>query len=63
MNKYDDDDLIRRLRESVGDEVEVVVYGNPPQNVALENVTHGYVIMDFDLNDTNNEPPFFPKLD
>ena len=39
----------RKALPHVGHEIECVVYGNPPVNVAVECVTCGVVIADADV--------------
>lgn len=52
--KYNEQDLIKRLVNSVGANVEIVTYRHPETNeilnVALENIDTGSVIIDFDLD-------------
>lgn len=53
-SKYEERDLIMRLLESVGADVQIVTYNHPEtgeiMNVALENNDTGSIIIDFDLD-------------
>lgn len=52
--KYEERDLIMRLLDSVGADVQIVTYNHPEtgeiMNVALENNDTGSIIIDFDLD-------------
>lgn len=51
--KYKQSDMIQRLLNSAGHEVEIVTYTHPETgevlNVALEDIDTGSVIVDYDL--------------
>ena len=51
--KYQQADMIQRLLDSAGQQVEIATYVHPETkkivNVALQNVETGSVIIDFDL--------------
>jgi hypothetical protein len=43
------------LIQHVGHQIEVVTYGNPPVNVAIECVDCNTVLLDFDVSDEEEE--------
>lgn len=51
--KYKQSDVIQRLLDSAGQEVEIATYLDPKTkeviNVALQNIETGSIIIDFDL--------------
>jgi len=49
--KYSDDEMAKRLMEHLGHPIEIVKYGDPAMNVAIECVQCGAVLMDFDVGE------------
>lgn len=50
----DKDTLIAKLLLAVGHDIEIVTYGEPPVNVSVEDTTTNTVILDFDLERSEN---------
>jgi len=50
----DRQELIARLLLAAGHDIEIVTYGDPPVNVSVEDTTTNTVIIDFDLERSEN---------
>jgi len=46
----------KSLSSHVGHKIEVVYYGFPPVNVAIECHTCGEVLVDYDKNEASDDP-------